>query len=202
MYIRICRLEGGLFNMKLKLNTVLDHITVKNTVGTLYLSKHTSTGEICMDWYIKITNQRVCKKYAMSQTRVKKSMKSLQVESNDKISEGNRFITLTCLKIMLTLYYRLENSGSIPPVSSLAQGWPSQSCHRQSTRVLCPIGQTGTVTKVPQVPGESCCLSGKPENPAGLCLWQDWDGHRRISRQWNWCSPLTLSSIDLFSQNV
>lgn len=97
-------------------------------------------------------------------------MKSLQVESNDKISEGNRFITLTRLKIMLTLCYRLENPGGIPPVSSLAQGWPSQSCHRQSTRVLCPTGQTGAVTKVPQVPGESCCLSGKPEKPAGLGL--------------------------------
>lgn len=50
----------------------------------------------------------------MSQTRVKKSMKPLQVET-DKISEGNPFMILMCLNKMLTLHYRLENPGSISP---------------------------------------------------------------------------------------
>lgn len=47
MYIKFFWLELDLFNMKPKLNTALDHITVQNTVGTLNLWKHTSTGEIC-----------------------------------------------------------------------------------------------------------------------------------------------------------
>lgn len=37
MFIKNYRLELDLFNMKPKLNTARDHITVQNTVGTLNL---------------------------------------------------------------------------------------------------------------------------------------------------------------------